>query len=142
MMLLKSLLVLLPFIAPAGLNQSGDSWSVTLNGKKAFQTSTEDETKNVLAIKTASLKNKNNFIITYKEQPPVKDWDRFIAIETADTSLKEVKAKELRLTNAALLNLFKKSKTLEVYSWSLPKDLEMRKRVRIRRVHLMTLELK
>ena len=51
MMFLKSLLVLLPFITPAGLNQSGDSWSVTLNGKKAFQTSTEDETKNVLAIK-------------------------------------------------------------------------------------------
>src|SRR5690348_14054134 len=110
MMLLKSLLALLPFISPVGWNQTGDSWSVTLNGKKILSTAAEDETKNVLTIKSASLKNKNTFIISYKEQPVVKDWDRFIALETSDTTLKQVTGKELRLTNTALQNLFKKSK--------------------------------
>ena len=140
MMLLKSFLMLLPFLAPASLDEGGDSWSVTLNGKKVFNTSKENETKNVLAIKSASLKNTNNFIIAYKEQPPVKDWERFISLETTDATLKEIKGKELRLTNASLQSLFKKSRIIKVYSWSLPKDPEMRKRVRIRRVHLLTLQ--
>lgn len=126
------------FIMPAK-EQGEDSWTVILNGKNILNTKTEDEVKNLMRIPATSLKKNNIFIINYIEKVPVQGWERFMAAESQDTTLSEIKGRVLQMPNAALRNMFQKSDTIRVYTWALPTDLELRKRVRIRRVHLCTL---
>ncbi len=121
-----------------------DSWKVYHN-KTEFLTGTdESKSKNSISISAASLKMSGELVITYIEKEPQKDWGRFIAVfDNHDNELLQRKSlRILKVSNAVLKDLFKKSTTLHIYSWSLPNDPDLAARIRIRRVHLCTIELK
>lgn len=121
-----------------------DSWKVYHN-KTEFLTGTEEsKSKNSISISAASLKMSGELVITYIEKKPPKDWSRFIAIfDGKDNELLQRKnARMLKVGNTLLNGLFKNNHSLYVYSWALPNDPDLASRIRIRRVHLCTIELK
>jgi hypothetical protein len=120
-----------------------DSWKLVYMNQVKLQTSKEDPSENIVRIRKTSLAKKGYFHLTYKEDPPKKDWKREIIIfDTADNELFRQKGSQLKLQNATLKKLFKKSDTLEIYTISLPADPKAAALVRVRRVHLYTLILK
>jgi hypothetical protein len=137
-------ILLLSSIAVPALAQS--SWKVNLNGKVVLNTSTEDEGKNVIKISASDLKKDKSFIISYSNDKQTADqqkgWERTIMLyDTADKELKKITGTKLTMTNASLKTLFKKSKSIKIYTWALPTDPKMKSQIRIRRVHLCTLTL-
>jgi hypothetical protein len=119
-----------------------DKWLVYLNKKPVLETQEESEEKNQVLIKASALKNKNVFTITYIEASKQKGWSRSMMLfDSTDKELKRVKGNKITYSNASLLLLLKKYKSLHVYTWSLPNDPAMKERIRVRRVHLCTLVL-
>ena len=117
-----------------------DSWKVQLNDKQMLKTSDENAEKNVIRIKSSSLQNKKDFTITYTEGEKKKNWQRYITIfNEQDAELYKQTGSKIKIKNSVLASLFKKSKTLKVYTWSLPTDPKLQQTVRVRRVHLCTL---
>lgn len=122
---------------------SQDTWKLNLNGKNVFTAKEESEEKNKLTIKKSDLSKKKNFILTYSEKSKDKQWEREIIIfGENDHDLFRQKSDKLTISNEKLSSLFKKSKTLKIYTISLPKDPAKKAVVRVRRVHLVTLTLK
>jgi hypothetical protein len=135
-------LILIPLFALATKSFSQDSWKLVLNGKTLMTTSAEDAVKNVVTIKLSDLKKKNDFTVTYTAKPQKDKWERTMAIFTdKDDELFKQQGSKLKIKNATLLSLFKKSKTLKIYTWSLPTDPKLKASVRIRRIHLCTIIL-
>jgi hypothetical protein len=119
-----------------------DSWVVSYGGKTVLKSSTEDAEKNIVAIHPADLKKKKELSILYTEKEKQKGWERFIAaFDENDTEMKKVKGNKMKLDTSSLQALFKKTKTIKLYTWSLPTDPKLKASVRIRRVHLCTLNL-
>ena len=117
-----------------------DSWKITLNEKNIFNTSTENEEKNIVKIRSSDLQKKKEFLLTYTEKPKKTDWIRSVmVVGENDHELLRVEGNKIKIKNAALDSLFAKSKTLRIYTISLPKDPAKRATVRVRRVHLCTL---
>lgn len=107
-----------------------------------MNTSTEDAVKNVITIKSADLKKKNDFSVTYSAQPQKEKWERTIAIFTdKDEELFKQQGSKFKIKNSTLQSLFKKSRTLKIYTWSLPTDPKLKASVRVRRIHLCTIIL-
>ena len=126
------------FISAAAGAQN--SWKICLDSKVLLSTSVENEEKNVVKMKAAALKKYKSFFVQYKQAEETKDWERTITIyDPEDAVLKSQKGSAFKISIAALQQLFKKSKTLEIYTWALPKDPKLAATVRVRRVHLGTL---
>ncbi|MFL5772944.1 MAG: hypothetical protein ACJ75F_07295 [Flavisolibacter sp.] len=129
------LFALIPFTMSAQ-----DSWKVQLNDKVVLKTSEENSEKNVIKISASSLQKKKDFIISYSEGEKKKGWQRFITIyNDQDGELYKQTGNKIKMKNSVLSSLFEKSKTLKVYTWSLPTDPKLKQTVRVRRVHLCTL---
>src|SRR5688572_28921140 len=121
---------------------SQDSWKLTLNGKNVFAAKEESEEKNKLTIKKSELLKKKDFYLSYTEKDKDSEWEREIIIfGENDHDLFRQKSSKLKISNAKLLSLFKKSNTLKIYTISLPKDPAKRAVIRVRRVHLVTLTM-
>ena len=119
-----------------------DTWKLSHNGKIRLTASEENE-KNRVEIRAAELNKKGLLSIAYKEGQPQPDWQRELMIyDPADNDLLRQQGSLLKISNAELKKLFGKSKTLVVYTMSLPKDPNLAATVRVRRVHLCTLVLK
>ena len=122
--------------------EAQDKWSVHLNKKAVLEASEESAEKNRVGIKASELKKANNFMLTYFENPKQKGWTRSIMIfDSTDKELKRINGTKLSLTNANLLSLLKKHKSIHLYTWSIPDDPALKARIRVRRVHLCTLVL-
>jgi cytoskeletal protein RodZ len=127
--------------------QDGVSWSIQHNKKKIFSASEENVHKNVISIKRADLKSTYNFIVSYSEMkttPHRNTWIRTIGIYTeADKELYRKDTGTVKLPDTQLKKmLLENNNTIKIYTWALPKDPKEAARVRIRRVHLCTIELK
>jgi hypothetical protein len=71
-----------------------------------------------------------------------RDWNRSIIIfDEKDNQLYKKENFTVKLENAVLAGLFKRSKVLNIYTTSLPKDPKLAAAVRIRRVHLATIRM-
>jgi len=139
---MKAFLLFLTFAICTSLMAQNDQWKVTHNAKVRLSTSEENE-KNSIEIKTADVNKKGLLSIAFKEGVPQPDWQReLIIFDPADNELLKQKGSLLKVQNADLKKLFGKSKTLMVYTMSLPKDPNLAATVRVRRVHLCTLVLK
>lgn len=122
--------------------EAQDKWTVHVNKISVLQASEESPEKNLVRVKMADLKKKNNFMLTYFENPKQKGWTRSIMIlDSADKELKRITGTRLSLSNSNLLSLLKKYKAIQVYTWSIPDDPALKARIRVRRVHLCTLVL-
>lgn len=141
---MKKILILLFTINSAFMLQAQDSWKVYHNKTEILVTEEKSESKNIVSINSATLNKEGELVLTYFEKEPQKDWSRFIAVfDNQDNELLQRKnLRILKVSNASLKDLFKKSATLHIYSWSLPNDPDLAARIRIRRVYLCTLELK
>ena len=136
---MKSLFISLLALIPFNLFAQ-DSWKVQLNDKIVFKTSEENAEKNNIKITASLLQKKKDFIITYTEAEKKKGWQRYITIfNEQDGELYKQTGSKIKMKNSVLASLFKKSKTLKVYTWSLPTDPKLQQTVRVRRVHLCTL---
>ena len=117
-----------------------DSWKITLNEKNIFNAKTENEEKNIVKIRSSDLQKKKEFVLIYTEKPKKTDWTRSVMIVGEnDHELLREEGSKIKIKNAGLDSLFAKSKTLRIYTISLPKDPAKRATVRVRRVHLCTL---
>jgi hypothetical protein len=139
---MKAFLLFLTLALSTSVMAQNDNWKVSHNGKVRLSASEENE-KNLVEIKAAELNKKGLLSIAYKEVTPQADWQREIMIfDPSDNEFKRGKGSLLKIQNADLKKLFGKSKTLMIYTMSLPKDPNLAATVRVRRVHLCTLVLK
>jgi len=126
------------------MNAQSDSWKVYHNKKLLVNANEENETKNIVAINKTELNKAGELIVMYEEGNPNKEWKRTIAIlDEKDINLFEkAEINKIQVSNTILKKLTAGKTKLKIYSWSIPKDPAKAALIRIRRVHLCTLELK
>jgi hypothetical protein len=141
-LVMKVLVFLLSLVSVMTV-KAQDTWKITLNGKEVLSTGTESEEKNHVKVLASDLKKKKDFTISYKEHPKKDKWERSISlVDEKGNDLLKQDGQSLKISNAKLDSFFKQSKTIRVYTWSLPTDPALKASVRIRRIHLCTLTLK
>jgi hypothetical protein len=115
------------------------SWKAVVNGKTVLTAQEENEAQNVVRLSRADIRKKKPFSLTYTVLES-KDWQRTIAAyDEEDNELLKQTGKNFTLTSASVQKLFKKSKKVRIFTWSLPDDPALRQTIRIRRLHLCTL---
>ncbi|HEX7905285.1 MAG TPA: hypothetical protein VF487_15540 [Chitinophagaceae bacterium] len=142
---MKNLLLLLTFLSTAFLSQAQDSWKIKLNQKVLLSAAAEDEAKNTKKIKRIELNKPGNLEVLYKEMPVKTGWQRSLLLfDEKDMELwrKDNSKAITKISNATLKKLFAGKNKIEIYTISLPTDPNKAAAVRVRRVHLCTLELK
>jgi len=146
---MKRLFLLFSFSFIYILSQSqpvkADSWKIKWNKKTILESSKENEAANTKKIKQAELKKNYSLEISYKESDTQKEkaWKRsFIFFDEADKELlRKDNTRSTKLTAAELKKLFGDKKKIKIYTIAIPSDPDLAARVRVRRVHLCTLEL-
>lgn len=122
-----------------------NSWTIKWNKKVLLQTSEENETANTRKIKKADLSKKYCLEIIYKESDPAKEkeWKRsFLFFGNTDNEvLRKDSTLNIKIPAAELKKLFSNQKKIRIYTMAIPTDPDLAARVRVRRVHLCTLEL-
>jgi hypothetical protein len=126
-------------------NAAPDSWKITWNKKVILQTSKSDEAVNIRKIKSGDLKKNYTLEISYKEGDPKKEkeWIRsFMIFDEKDAELLRLDStRQAKISAAELKKLFGESKKLKIYTIAVPADPNKAATVRVRRVHLCTLQL-
>ena len=122
-----------------------DSWKIKWNKKTILETGKENEIVNTKKIKRTDL-DKNYYLeIAYKEadSKKEKEWTRsFLLFDENDVELlRKDSTRKVKINAAELKKIFAGKKKIRIYTIALPTDPNMAARVRIRRVHLCTLEL-
>ena len=123
--------------------QQSDSWKIKWNKKTILETTKENVADNTQKVKLADLKDNCSLKVSYKENPPQKDWKRdFLFFDEGDNELlRKDSTTSTKITGSELKKLFAGKKRIMIYTVSLPTDPDLAARIRIRRVHLCTLEL-
>ena len=143
---MKKLLLFLNFsLITMSLFAQTDSWKIKWNKKIILETSKEDETANTQKINLAD-RGKACFLeISYKEADPksVKALRRsFLLFDENDKQLlKKDSTRSATISAAELKKLFGDKTKIKIYTVAIPTDPRLAARVRVRRVHLCTLEL-
>src|SRR5436853_130506 len=149
-MIMKKTFVLLllsfAYMLPQAQNARPDSWKITWNKKVILETSQDDEAANVRTIRFNDLKKNYVLEISYKESDSKrqKEWVRsFMLFDEADNQLiRKDRTRNWKITAAELKKLIGDKKKFKIYTMAVPSDPNLAARVRVRRVHLCTLELK
>ena len=120
--------------------QKVDSWKIKLNNKQLLATSKENEKANIKKITSAELKNNGYLEISFKESSP-NTWKRsFLFFDKEDNQLLAIDSiTYTKIQIATLRELFAGKKEIRIYTTVSPLDPNIA--VRIRRVHLCTLQL-
>ena len=141
---MKNFFTLLALLASIlAFSQSDPSWKVLHNSKVLLQASEEAPDKNVVVIKRSSLAGTGALQMIYQPAGDTKGWERTITIMSeADAEIQTFKGNAVKLSNAALRTMAKRGQRLMIYTISLPKDPKQRALVRVRRMHLCTIEIK
>jgi len=126
-------------------NAQPDSWKITWNKKVILETSKSNEAANVRKIKSADLNKNYTLEISYKvaDVKKEKDWIRsFIFFDETENEIARRDSTGIwKITSVELKKLFGDKKMLKIYTIAIPSDPNLAARVRVRRVHLCTLEL-
>ncbi len=123
-----------------------DSWKIVHNGKVRL-TATEESEGNRFAIKKSDLKTNGVLAIYIKENAPQKGWIRTVlAVDKNENELASGEGNLVKIANAKLAPLASKSGTkagiIRLYTLSLPSDPAQAALVRVRRIHLATIQIK
>ena len=140
-------LIALPLVIFSFGTQNGVSWKVTFGNKKLLVATQENQNKNIVFISAADLNKPGRyFTLSYREMNAVSKkngWKRSIIIfDESDNQLIKKDSSAIRLSTAELKKLFNERKQIKLFTISIPSDPSRAALVRIRRVHLCTLELK
>jgi hypothetical protein len=122
-----------------------DSWTIKWDKKVMLESRSENEAANTKKIKKDELA-KNCFLeIIYKESGPAKEkeWNRsFLFFGDTDAELmRKDSTRNVKIPAAELKTLFNDQKKIRIYTIAIPTDPDLAARVRVRRIHLCTLEL-
>ncbi len=139
---------ILAIIASFSLNaqslEKTDTWTISLNKKIILSTSNEDETTNTKKIQRSALTKKAAFLdIKYTQGRVRTGWDRSITFydeNDAELLSKSIKA-DLKLNSKEMKKIAAAGKKIKIYTIAVPSDPKIAATVRVRRVHLCTLEL-
>jgi hypothetical protein len=121
-----------------------DSWKIKLNSKLILTGTGEDEIKNTKNIKRTELVRTGTLDILYKESVPRESWRRsLLFFDENDNQLfsKDSVVTVAKINNATLNKLFTGKKKIRIYTVATPTDPDLAARVRLRRIHLATIEL-
>ncbi|HLG41417.1 MAG TPA: hypothetical protein VI461_17185 [Chitinophagaceae bacterium] len=146
---MKKLLLLLSFSFTCMLSQSqsakADSWKIVWKKKTILETSKEDETANTKKITKTDLDKTYFLEISYKEGTAknIKALRRSFLFygESDNELLRKDSTRNAKIPAAELKKIFADQKKIKIYTIAIPTDPNIAARVRIRRVHLCTLEL-
>jgi hypothetical protein len=122
-----------------------NSWKVKWNKKLVLSANGENEARNAITIAKADLSKKCFLEIQFKEADSEKanGWKRtFLIMDENDNELARIeKGSTITVKAADLKKHFKGRNCLRIFSISLPKDPELAARVRVRRIHIVTVKL-
>lgn len=144
---MKKLLFLLSFGVTCLFMQAQqtDTWKIKWNKKTLLETGQQDETANTKKISRSDLDKKYCLEITYKESDSKKEkeWKRsFMLFDDKDQELmRKDSTRIVKISAADLKKLFGDKNKIKLYTIAIPTDPEVAARVRVRRIHLLTLEL-
>lgn len=139
---MKTLVTLLLIIVPTMAGIAQDSWKVMHNGKLRLEAKEESE-KNSFSIKKEDLKEKGNLAIFIKDKAPQKGWVRTIlVVDAEENEIAAGKGDLIKIENRRLVKAAAKARAINVYTMSLPSDPAQAALVRVRRIHLATIQIK
>ena len=146
---MKKILVLfslgLTYLVMNAQTAQPDSWKITWNNKVILETSKVDEIANTSKIKSSDLKKDCFLEINYKEADAKKEkeWIRsFMFMDESDNELlRKDSTRDVKIVATDLKKLFGDKKKIKLYTIAIPADPNLAARVRVRRVHLCTMEL-
>jgi hypothetical protein len=136
------LIVSLCFIAM--FSNAQDSWKIKLNSKVVLLATAEDETTNTKKIKRTELDGNGSLDVLYKSSRPATEWIQSLMFygETDNEAFrKDSVSGTTQIKLATLKELFGTKSKIRIYTIAIPSDPDLAARVRVRRVHLCTLEL-
>ena len=141
---MKKISFFLLFVFVSLVSFAQDTWSVFHNKIEILNTGKSDPVQNIVPVTQADLNQPGFFLINYRENKSQKNWIRHLAVyDGAENILMEKKGDTaLRLSNETLNDWFAKSSIIKIFTWTLPADPELAARIRVRRLHLCTIELK
>lgn len=123
-----------------------DTWKIKWGKRTIVETGKEDEVANKKTAKKDELNRNYCLEIAYAEADATKEkeWTRsFLLFDDQDHELLRVDSTRLaRIPAADLKKALGEGKIVKVYTIALPTDPDMAARVRVRRVHLGTIEFK
>lgn len=122
-----------------------DSWTIKWNKKEVLSATGENEERNQQTIKKKELCKKYTLEIKYNESDPAKqnEWKRTIMIfDENDNELLKKETRDWQITAAQLKKAVGTKKKIKIYTIALPTDPDLAARIRVRRIHLATIELK
>lgn len=116
------------------------SWTIRLNHKTLLSTKTEDPRKNTVAVRSTDWNKKGQLDILFNEDNK-SDWYRsFLFYNDADEELlRKDSSSRISISLSQLRKLFAGKKEIIIYTTIAPRDPNLA--IRIRRVHLCTLQL-
>lgn len=141
---MKKILAIVAILFSGLFGHAQDHWKIKLNGKVLLSSSDENESLNKRKVKKTEWKKQGTLDILYKEVPVKAGWHRSLLFmdetENELTRKDSIKA-TTRIQLAQLRKLFEGKKKVKIYTISLPDDPALAATIRVRRVHLCTLEL-
>jgi len=111
-----------------------NTWIVQSGKNILLKAAEEDTTANVIAIKRSKI---TSLVVSYAE-PRRKDWSRYIMVyDRADNELISKETYNLSLSASVLKNWAKKNSQVKIYT--IPRNLNPAIAIKVRRVHLCTI---
>ena len=139
------LILTLPCIIAHAQDFPSDFWKIKWNKKVILEAKHVNEVANVRQIKAKDLEKNYLLEVSYKKEDAKaeKDWIRsFLIFDENDRELlRKDSTRDMKITAAQLKKLFGNKKKIKIYTIAIPSDPDMAARVRVRRVHLCTLQL-
>lgn len=120
-----------------------DSWTIKINNKIIFTANRENETANVKKLKASGLDKKGCLEVIYHDKNQEPDWIRSFILTDEDGNdiIRKDSTTALKIDLKTVKKEFHNRKKIIIYTFKIPADPDLAARVRIRRVHLCTLEL-
>ena len=120
-----------------------DSWRIKVNNKTVLHASREDEEANTRKINQAAWKKNGYLQILYKDPDAAADSYRTLIIsdENDNELVRQDSVNSLKIPIRTLKKALGSNRKIQIFTTVLPSDPELVARVRVRRVHLCTLEL-
>ena len=138
-LLLLSLITTLAFAVHAQ-----DTWTIRLNNKTVITGKTDADVP-VKIIKRSELGKPGSLQVFYKQSPSDTKWKRSILLfDENDVEISRIDSltAKSKISTATMKKGFAGKKEIRIYTIALPTDPALAAAVRVRRVHMGTLELK
>ena len=138
------LLLSLSWLALGAAGQT-DSWTISWNRKVLLKATQENDSANHRSLRRSELTRNRYLEISFREgqSKNLKALRRsFLIFDENDREVwKKDSTRLARIDGATLLKLAEGHTTLKIYTIAVPSDPRLAARVRVRRVHLCSLEL-